>query len=63
MSILVLLLILAGLALAAWFFNTKIPAGPIRTIANVVLVVIAVLVCLSAFGVLGEIRGAKVPQL
>jgi hypothetical protein len=64
MSIIALLVILALLGLAAWVVNYKLPiAQPFKLIINVVLIVIAVWLCLDAFGIMDQIRGAKVPSL
>lgn len=63
MSIIGLIVILFFLGLAAWG-NTKLPTSPtIKMIINIVLVVIAILLCLVAFGVWDEVRNLKVPKI
>ncbi len=64
MSIIGLLLILALLGLAAWVTNYKLPiSATFKMIINIVLVIIAIWICLDAFGVMDQVRGAKVPRL
>ena len=64
MSIIGLIAILCILGLAAWLVNTKLPmSATIKLIINIVIVVIAVLLCLVAFGLWDEIRGMRVPRL
>lgn len=53
MSILGLLVLIIIVDLVLWLANTYIPmAQPVRTILNVVVVLVLVLVILQAFGVL-----------
>lgn len=64
MSIIGLLVILAVLGVAAWFVNSKLPiSAGFKTLINVVLIVIAILLCLVAFGVWDEVRAMKVPRI
>lgn len=64
MSVLALVLILCFIGVLAWFVNTKVPLNPtIKLIINIALVVIAILITLSAFGVWQEVKGVKVPQI
>lgn len=55
----IITLVVVGVAL--WAINTYIPmAKPVKTILNVVVVVILVLWLLQAFGLIDSIRGIKV---
>lgn len=65
MSVLALVLILCFLGVIAWAVNTKWPSlnPTIRQIINIVLIVSAILITLSAFGVWQEVKGIKVPQI
>lgn len=55
----VITLVVVGAAL--WAINTYIPmAKPVKTILNVVVVVILALWLLQAFGLIGSIRSIKV---
>lgn len=64
MSVIGLILILVVLGIAAYFVNTsaKINAT-FKWLINLVLIVVAVLLILSAFGVWNELKGMKVPQI
>jgi hypothetical protein len=64
MSLLGLILILALAGFILWAVNAYIPmADPVKRILNVVVVVILVLWLLQVFGLLGDLRAVKVPQL
>lgn len=64
MSILTLIILLIALGVAAWLVNSYIPMGAgIKSVLNIALIIVAILICLSAFGVLGDIRGTQVPKL
>lgn len=64
MSVIGLVVILCVLGLVGWLVNTKLPGTPtIKMIINIVLIVVALLLCLVAFGVWDEIRGMRVPKL
>lgn len=64
MSVIGLIVILCVLGLIGWLVNTKLPGVPtIKLIINIVLIIIAVLLCLSAFGVLDEVRSMRVPKI
>lgn len=64
MSVLALIIILVVLGIVAYFINVsgKINAT-FKWIINAVLIVVAVLLVLSAFGVWQEVRDIKVPRL
>jgi len=61
-GLIVVLLFLAGIL---WLVNTKIPnLNPvIRWIINAVVIVVAVVLVLVAFGVWDEVKGVKVPKI
>jgi hypothetical protein len=65
MSVIGLLIILLFLAAILYFVNVKGAAmnGTIKMIINVVIIVIAIILVLVAFGVWDEIRGIKVPKI
>lgn len=65
MSVIGLLIILLFLAAILYFINSKAPAmnGTIRMIINIVIIAIAIILVLVAFGVWDEIRGIKVPKI
>ena len=64
MSILVLILILLALGYSAYFVNTSQKLSPgFKQGIYVVLVLIAVISALVAFGLWDQIKGAKVPTL
>lgn len=65
MSVLALVLILLFLAAILWAVNMKFPnINPtIKLLLNIVLIAIAVILCLSAFGVWETVRSVKVPHI
>lgn len=64
MSVLTLVLILVFLGAVAYFANASGKLTPtFKWLINAVLIIVAVFLILSAFGVLDEIRGVKVPKL
>jgi hypothetical protein len=55
----IIILVIVGVAL--WAINNYIPmAAPIKTILNVVVVIIVCLWLLQVFGLIGSIRGITV---
>lgn len=63
MSVLALVLILAFLGLVAYFVNRSPINDTFKWIIQAVLVVVAVLLVLMAFGVWDSVRDIKVPRL
>lgn len=65
MSVIALLVILLFLAGILWFVNVKIPnLNPtIRWIINAVILVIAIILVLAAFGVWEQVKGIQVPKI
>lgn len=63
MTIIGLVVVIIVLGLIAWVVNTYIPIPQaFKTIINIVLIIIALLVVLSAFGLLGSMN-QSVPHL
>jgi hypothetical protein len=55
----VIVLVIAGVAL--WAINTYIPmAKPVKTLLNIVVVLILCLWLLQTFGIIGSIHGASI---
>lgn len=64
MSVVALVLIICFLGGIAWLVNAKLPIGPtFKLVINIVLIVIAIIIALSAFGVWDEVRGVRVPHI
>lgn len=64
MSVLTLVLILVVLGIVAYFVNKNANINAtFKWLINAVLIVVAVLLVLSAFGVWQEVRDIKVPKL
>lgn len=63
MTILGLIITLVVLGIIGWLVNSYIPMSQgIKTVINVVLIVIALLITLKAFGVIGDLN-QEVPKL
>lgn len=64
MSVITLVLILCFLGFIAWLVNYKAPIGPtFKMIINIVLIIVAVVIALSALGVWDQVRGVQVPKI
>lgn len=64
MSIVALILILVFLGVVLYFVNTSTKmVGWMKTIINILCIIIAVILILQAFGVWQEIRSAQVPHI
>lgn len=65
MSLIGLVIILLFLAVILYFVNTKGAAmnPTIKMLINAVVIIVAVLIVLSAFGVWDEVKSIKVPRL
>lgn len=65
MSVLVLIVLLLVLAAVLWLVNVKGAAmnATIKTIINIVVITLAVLLVLSAFGVWDQVKSIQVPKL
>lgn len=65
MSVIGLVVILLFLAAILWVVNTKGAAmnATIKLLINIVVIVVAILLVLTAFGVWDEVRNIKVPKL
>lgn len=64
MSVITLVLILCFLGFIAWLVNYKAPIGAtFKMIINIVLIIVAVILVLMAFGVWQEVRNIQVPKI
>lgn len=65
MSVIALVLVLGFLAVILWFVNTKFPNAnkTIVAVINAVIVIIAIIFALSAFGVWDQVKDVQVPKL
>lgn len=65
MSVITLVVLLLFLSAVLWFVNVKGAAmnGTIRLIINIVIVAVAVILVLSAFGVWDQVKDVQVPKL
>jgi hypothetical protein len=64
MTVLGLIAVLVVIGFAAWLVNSRLPvSGTIKLIINIVLIVIAVILVLMAFGVWDEVKSMKVPHI
>ena len=65
MSILALIVILLFLAAVLWFVNVRGAAmnATIRLIINIVVIAVAIILVLSAFGIWDQVRNVQVPKL
>jgi hypothetical protein len=64
MSIIGLILVLVLVGVVLWLINAYIPMdAKVKMILNIVVVIILILFILSAFGVLDDLRGMKVPKI
>lgn len=66
MSVIGLIVILIILAGAAWLVNVKgaaVVTGIYKLLINIVIVVVAIMLVLYAFGIWDEVRNIKVPKI
>ena len=64
MSVIGLIVILLFLGAVLWFVNSRGQiGGSLLLIINLVVVVIALILVLQAFGIWDELRGLKVPKI
>lgn len=66
MSVLALIIILIALGVGYWLVNVKFGASlgnPFKWLINVVLIVIAIILVLAAFGVWDEVKNVQVPKI
>ncbi len=64
MPLLTLVIILCALGFGLWALNTYAPVdGKLKQLINVVVVIVAVVICAKAFGVCGNIGSVQVPQI
>ena len=65
MSVIALVVILLFLAAILWFVNVKGAAlnSTMKVIINIVIIAVAIILVLSAFGIWDQLRDVKVPKL
>lgn len=64
MSVITLLIILIFLGIVAYFVNTSAKLNStFKWIINAVVIVLAVILILMAFGIWGEIKNVQVPKI
>jgi len=64
MSVVSLILILCFLGLIGWLVYAYAPFSPgIKKVINIILLLVAVIITLQAFGVWDELRGTRVPHI
>lgn len=66
MSVLALIVILAALGVAYWLVNVKFGGAlgnPFKWLINAVLIIVAIILVLMAFGVWQEVRDVQVPKI
>jgi hypothetical protein len=64
MSLIQLLIVLIVLGVGLWLINTYVPmSSSIKSIINIVVVIVAVLYVLSAFGIIGSFSRIRIGAL
>ncbi len=64
MTLVNIAVILVVVGLVMWLINTYIPmAGAIKSLLNIVVFVVLLIWVLQTFGMIGSIRGLKMPAL
>jgi hypothetical protein len=64
MTLVNIVVILVVVGLVMWLINTYIPmAGAIKSLLNIVVFVVVLIWLLQTFGIIGSIRGLKMPAL
>jgi hypothetical protein len=64
MTLVNIVVILVVVGLVMWLINTYIPmAGAIKSLLNIVVFVVVLIWILQTFGLIGAIRGLKMPAL
>jgi hypothetical protein len=64
MTLVNIAVILVVVGLVMWLINTYIPmAGAIKSLLNIVVFVVVLIWVLQTFGMIGSIRGLKMPAL
>lgn len=63
MPLLTLLIALVSVGVVLYCINRFVPMeGKIKSILNIVVILVLVVVCLDAFGVIDALRGIQVPR-
>lgn len=61
MSLISMVVALVGIGVVLWLVNTYIPMdAKIKSVLNVVVLIIVVIWLLQAFGILGDINGIRI---
>jgi hypothetical protein len=64
MTLLNIVVVLVVVGLVLWLINTYIPmAGSIKSLLNIVVFVLVLIWVLQVFGLIGPIRGVRIPRL
>jgi hypothetical protein len=64
MTLLNIVVVLVVVGLVLWLINTYIPmAGSIKSSLNIVVFVVVLIWVLQVFGLIGPIRGVRIPRL
>jgi hypothetical protein len=64
MTLLNIVVVLVVVGLVLWLINTYIPmAGSIKSLLNIVVFVVVLIWVLQVFGLIGPIRGVRIPRL
>jgi hypothetical protein len=64
MTLLNIVVVLVVVGLVLWLINTYIPmAGSIKSLLNIVVFVVVLIWVLQVFGLIGPIRGIRIPRL
>lgn len=64
MTLLNIVVVLIVVGLVLWLVNTYIPmAGSIKSLLNIVVFVVVLIWVLQVFGLIGPIRGVRIPRL
>ena len=60
MNVLVVILVLVIIGVIMWYVNAKVPMQPaIKTILNIVVVILVIIYLLRAFGVWDDVASAR----
>ena len=64
MPLLTIVLVLIVVGVLLWLINTYIPmAGGIKSLLNIVVFVVVLIWLLQIFGLVGPLRGVRIPPL
>jgi hypothetical protein len=64
MTLIDIVIVLVVVGLVLWLINTYIPmAGGIKSLLNIVVFVVVLIWLLQIFGLVGPLRGVRIPPL